>query len=271
MKVLTRVAQVDDSKCVGCRMCEMQCPTKAISIDEKAGGSLPPRTDTMWNQQRKSEMINLPSERKHNIAEVALGMAQEQATVESQKAEATAHVDKDRCVDCALCVEYCTYDAVKMVPLDEKDQRIIAYRAREEQRPAILEMCKKAHLYPLDLLCECNLLSTEEVAAAILDGYHTVEDITLVTGARSGPGGRTITCRMLCHAKIIRLLKAAGIEIVEPASGQWHAISTDLWNIPQEIADKYPAIRMNIEQNKLWDPQKVESVETAWGLKKKDE
>jgi ferredoxin len=244
--------------------------TKQGLINKGAEIAVPER-DTEWDQRRKSIMKHLPSvERKKSFDEVNLGLTREQVNVESKRClrcvKGISRVDKDRCVDCEICVEYCTHDAIKMVPLDEKNQRTITmYQVREEQRPAILELCKKAHLYPLDWACGCNAISIEELAAAILDGYTNQEDLTLVTGVRSGCGG------IICHAKMLRLLKAAGVEMVEPATGQWHAVTANLWDIPQEVADKYPVLRINKEQKILWNPKAVESVETAWGLKKKEE
>jgi NADPH-dependent glutamate synthase beta subunit-like oxidoreductase/NAD-dependent dihydropyrimidine dehydrogenase PreA subunit len=237
--------------------------TKQGMINKGAEIAVPER-DTEWDQRRKSIMKHLPSaERKKSFAEVNLGITAEQVNMESKRClrcvKGISHIDPTRCVDCELCVEYCTHDAVKMVPLDKKDQRTIAYQVREEQRPAILELCKKAHIYPLELLCGCNWFPAEEVAAAILDGHRTVQDITLATGARSGCGG------IICHAKIARLLHAAGIENIDPPTGQSHTITTDLWTIPQAVADKYPVLRINIEQKKIWNPKAVESVETAWG------
>ncbi len=35
MKVVEYVAVVEEAKCTGCRLCEIECPTKAITMADK--------------------------------------------------------------------------------------------------------------------------------------------------------------------------------------------------------------------------------------------
>lgn len=71
-----------------------------------------------------------------------------------------------------------------------------------------------------------------EVAAAILNGAHTAEDVSVMTGARTG-------CAMWCLAPVLRLLKAHNPELSIPKDGRWHDTELSLWNIPDTVAEKY--------------------------------
>lgn len=69
----------------------------------------------------------------------------------------------------------------------------------------ILALCEKAHFHPQQVLCYCVGVRAEEVAAAILDGADTPEEISSRTGIRTG-------CTIECIQPILRLLEAAGIQ-----------------------------------------------------------
>lgn len=241
--------------------------TKQGVINQGPEVAVPNRVEEIdWAQNRKSEMRHLPlSERKSTFAEAALGLTEEQIWTESQRCFSCvgkAKVAEDICVDCELCVEFCNCDAVKMVPREEP--LTFGTQVREEQREQILEICKKARLYPLEFGCTCNAILVEEMVAAILNGARTMDDLTKATGMRSGCGG------ICCTSNGARLLKAAGHQVEERPEGQWHYLPLSLWDIPQEVADKYPVLRINKEQKRLWNPEICETVETAWGLNKEE-
>ena len=58
-----------------------------------------------------------------------------------------------------------------------------------------------AHMYPDQVICYCHRVQAKEIAAAILQGARTPEDISRLTGARTG-------CGTLCITGMIRLLKS---------------------------------------------------------------
>jgi len=72
-----------------------------------------------------------------------------------------------------------------------------------------------------------------EVVAAILTGARSPEEISRVTGVRTG-------CKTECIQPILRLLHAAGIE-PKPVEGgwQWYGKTVTIWEISEELKQKY--------------------------------
>ena len=97
----------------------------------------------------------------------------------------------------------------------------------------IEELCKKAHCFPEQFVCACTLTLAKEVAAAIIKGADTPEKITAMTGVRSG-------CSIYCMAPILRMLKAHGVEIEAPPDNRWYNLSLSLWDVSDNVANKYP-------------------------------
>lgn len=73
----------------------------------------------------------------------------------------------------------------------------------------------------------------EEVAAAILDGADTPEEISSRTGIRTG-------CTIECIQPILRLLEAAGIQPKpNPDGWQWYGETVTAWTMPEKVKQKY--------------------------------
>ncbi len=96
----------------------------------------------------------------------------------------------------------------------------------------IASICRAAHVYPEQIICYCNRIQAKEIVAAILKGAKTPEDVSRATGARTG-------CGVLCITGLIRLLKAAGIELGKAPGNQWYNIKVSIWEMPPEIQQKY--------------------------------
>jgi bacterioferritin-associated ferredoxin len=96
----------------------------------------------------------------------------------------------------------------------------------------ISKLCRAAHMNPEQIICYCTKTRAEEVAAAIIKGAKTPEDISRQTGIRTG-------CKVECIQPILRLLAAAGIEPKRTSGWQWYGKTPTIWDIPQEIKDKY--------------------------------
>jgi bacterioferritin-associated ferredoxin len=80
----------------------------------------------------------------------------------------------------------------------------------------------------------CAGVRVREGAAAVLKGAKTLEEIALMTGARSG-------CTVYCHMTSLRLLKAHGVEVKPPAKGyRWYDSTQTCWEVPEEVIKKYP-------------------------------
>ena len=71
------------------------------------------------------------------------------------------------------------------------------------------------------------------VAAAILDGADTPEEISSRTGIRTG-------CTIECIQPILRLLEAAGIQPKpNPDGWQWYGETVTAWTMPEKVKQKY--------------------------------
>jgi len=170
-----------------------------------------------------------------------------------------AVVDKDKCVGCGTCAKVCPTLAITIV--DKKatvneencrgcaacNQRCPVYAIAMEKLAApytvgveisdlpyadIEELCLKARLNPEQIICYCTATRAEEVAAAILKGARSPEDISRMTGIRTG-------CKVECIQPALRLLVAAGITPEKPPGYQWYGLTPTVWDIPAEVKAKH--------------------------------
>jgi Fe-S-cluster-containing hydrogenase component 2 len=151
-----------------------------------------------------------------------------------------AVVDESACVGCFKCVEACTpFDAISVVR--DPNPRVLTVPADEYPQPAVDELCRQARLAPEAIVCVCTGTTAAEIAAAVLAGVHEPEELTLATGVRS-------KCGMWCLTPTMRLLAAHGVDVVRPYNDRrlYPDGCTDvaIWNIPDEVADKYPEYRL---------------------------
>jgi bacterioferritin-associated ferredoxin len=99
---------------------------------------------------------------------------------------------------------------------------------------AVQRICEAAHMYPEQVVCYCHRVQAKEVAAAVLKGAKTPEEISRATGVRTG-------CGVLCLSGIIRLLRAAGIRLDKAPGYQWYGAEVSIWAIPEAVRKKYSA------------------------------
>lgn len=142
-----------------------------------------------------------------------------------------AVVDGDICQGCNICVSRCQFDAMTLEQLKEENYRDV-WMGEVEVTPEIKKICTNAHMYPDQIVCFCHRVKAKEIAAAILEGAHTPEDISRKTGARAG-------CGVLCMTSILRLLKGAEIELKSAPGNQWYNKIMTIWDLPQNVIDKY--------------------------------
>jgi Pyruvate/2-oxoacid:ferredoxin oxidoreductase delta subunit/bacterioferritin-associated ferredoxin len=135
------------------------------------------------------------------------------------------------CYGCGACIERCPAYAVTLKPLPEP--RIIKTDVSKVDYERVKEICIKAGHHPKEIICFCTGTRAEEVAAAVILGARTPEDISRMTGVRTG-------CRVECIQPILRILKAAGIEPKpKPGRHAWYGITPTIFEIPKEVKEKY--------------------------------
>lgn len=139
--------------------------------------------------------------------------------------------DDKACRGCANCADRCPQYAITMV--EREDPFDIGVDVQSVDEKKVRELCLKAHFNPEQILCYCVGVRAEEVAAAILKGATTPEEISSVTGIRTG-------CTIECIQTILRLLEAAGCELKpDPEGYQWYGKTVTAWTLPDEIKEKY--------------------------------
>ncbi len=145
--------------------------------------------------------------------------------------EKETKIDEKKCIACCLCFDACPQGAIQIVPRDEP---ITFGQDPASVDPTRLrELCLKANLHPYQYLCLCSETRVNEVAAAVLNGAKSPEEISLMTGARSG-------CGIYCMEPMLRLLKAHGVQIAPPKGNRWYNTAPTIWEAPAELAHKYP-------------------------------
>ena len=142
-----------------------------------------------------------------------------------------AVVDEQRCLDCTLCFTRCPKYAITM--MERERPLTVGVDVATVAEEAVTEICERAHMYPEQVVCYCHRVQAKEIAAAIIKGAKTPEDVALATGARTG-------CGTLCISGVIRLLRASGIVLGKAPGYQWYGIKASIWDVPPELQAKYP-------------------------------
>ena len=143
--------------------------------------------------------------------------------------EKIAAVQEDRCVACGKCKEVCREDAVEMVRRDLP--LTIAFDVESVDPEKIQALCTQAGLLPDLALCACTGTTVGEIAAAVISGARSPEDVVVGTGAGSG-------CGIYCMAVIFKLFACAGVQI--PKDPRWNNLALTSRDVSEEIAKKYP-------------------------------
>lgn len=173
---------------------------------------------------------------------------------EKTEGKRKAIVDPSICQGCNICVSRCQHDAMTLEIRPESQQRTV-WMGEIEVTPQIEQICTNAHMYPEQIVCFCHRVKAKEIAAAILQGAETPEDISRMTGARCG-------CGVLCITGVIRLLQGANIQLDKAPGNQWYGKMMTVWDLPQNVIDKYG------EQYHLKEDQEFMSKLYPGGMKK---
>lgn len=142
-----------------------------------------------------------------------------------------AVVDPSRCLACANCHQRCPVESVTLERLEQSFT--VSTMVRDKDRARVDALCLKAGFNPSQILCYCTATRADEVAAAIVQGAGTPEEISFRTGLRTG-------CSVECIQPALRLLEAAGVNPVPPEGGwQWYGRTVKLQEIPESVKAKY--------------------------------
>ena len=146
-----------------------------------------------------------------------------------------AVVDDERCAACLKCIDYCEEGAIRLLP--RLQPLLLKVDPSDVDSDQLEALCRRAQLHPEDVICPCTSTSAGEVAAAILKGARTPEEVSRMTGVRTA-------CGMWCMALVQELLRAQGLKITPPKGFKWYEVETALWNVPDEVIRKYPEYRL---------------------------
>ena len=142
-----------------------------------------------------------------------------------------AYSDPDKCMACANCADRCPFYAITMVKREEPYD--VGVDPSKFDQDAIRDLCAKAHFNPEQILCYCVGTRAEEVAACLLDGATTPEEVSARTGMRTG-------CTIECIQPLLRMVQAAGNELHPNPNGfQWYGPTVTAWTIPEDVKEKY--------------------------------
>ena len=142
-----------------------------------------------------------------------------------------AVIDVERCRGCGDCEQRCPELAITMALRDEPVIAKVDMEGLDYEE--IASLCRKAKFHPEQVVCYCTATRADEVAAAIMKGAKSPDDISYMTGMRTG-------CKVECIQPILRLLEAAGIDPKPtPGGWQWYGRTITAWEIPDEVKKKY--------------------------------
>jgi Pyruvate/2-oxoacid:ferredoxin oxidoreductase delta subunit/bacterioferritin-associated ferredoxin len=142
-----------------------------------------------------------------------------------------AIVDLERCRGCADCEQRCPEYAISM----ELREEVVVAKVELEglDYDKIVTLCRKAKFHPEQTICYCTGTRADEVAGAIMLGAKSPDDISYMTGIRTG-------CKVECIEPLLRILEAAGIDPKpSPGGWQWYGRTITAWEIPEEVKKKY--------------------------------
>ena len=168
------------------------------------------------------------------FGEIYLGYDGKTARAEAERCLGCASLPLYRpedCRGCGNCEQRCPTLAIRMEPLSTPF--VVKVAVSDSDPNGIADLCRRAHLHPKSIVCFCTTTRAEEIAAAILQGAKSPEQISLKTGARTG-------CTVLCIEPIFRLLEAAKVDYALSATPDvWYKTIPQIWDIPEETRSRF--------------------------------
>lgn len=175
-----------------------------------------------------------------------------------------ATLNEDVCYNIQACMEVCPDEAIVMRELEEPFEVDVDVASVDQE--AMVALCRKAKLPPAMMICPCTNTKAGELAAAVLKGATTPEQLSRMTGVRTG-------CTELCLQPIFDILAAAGITDIErnPPNGfQWYGRAGDLFQQMQpdgtfskEIEEVFDVYQPRREMMELAEARKAKKLQKA--------
>ncbi|MCG8591349.1 MAG: (2Fe-2S)-binding protein [Proteobacteria bacterium] len=163
-----------------------------------------------------------------------------------------AELEEVSCYNAQACLEICPEDAIVMHELPAPFD--VGFDPASVDSAAVRELCKRAGYPPQRKICLCTDTTAEEIAAAVVGGARSPEQISLETGARTG-------CLELCLQPVLDFLAAAGHgdEPKQPPNGfQWYGRSATLFeqarpdgSLPEDVVEAFEKFEPQREMTDL--------------------
>ena len=148
------------------------------------------------------------------------------------------------CRGCSNCSSRCPAYAIELKELETP--YTVKIDVGDSIREKVNEICFKAKINPESIVCFCTATRAMEIAAAIVKGAKKPEDVSRMTGARTG-------CGVLCIQPIFRLLLAAGLELDRPTeSDVWYPTVPTIWDITEKVAQEHASRGFKFQEDKAF-------------------
>jgi bacterioferritin-associated ferredoxin len=134
------------------------------------------------------------------------------------------------CRGCTNCEQRCPASAITIEP--RQQPYTVRVDPTEFSSSEILNVCTRARVHPQQIVCYCTNTTAGEIAAAILKGAKTPEEVSRATGARTG-------CTVLCIQSILKLLEAAGRSLTPGETHQYYKGTFTMWELDEPTIKKY--------------------------------
>ncbi len=156
-----------------------------------------------------------------------------------KKDEKKMTVNPARCIDCQRCMDACPENAITMLPREADRALRVDLSGLDPEE--IKRLCRRAGLAPGEAVCACSFITARELAAAVLLGAKTPEDVCAMTGVRRG-------CGIYCLVNVFKILEAGGITPEGRRKSRLYHHPLDPLDIPEErlreIDARFPQFRL---------------------------